>query len=59
MCVMNNVTCIYDVLLCGLIDLRIILLNLVCMYVCVNCLLRSESYTTKVVNSYFHLYRCD
>jgi hypothetical protein len=31
-------------------------LNLICMYVCVHCLLRSESYTTEVVNTYFHLY---
>jgi hypothetical protein len=47
-----------DVLLCRLDDLRIILLNLVCMYVCVHSLLRSESYTTEVVNSCFHLYGC-
>jgi hypothetical protein len=47
-----------DVLLCELIDLRILLLNLLCMYVCVRCLLRSESYTIEVVNSYFHLYGC-
>jgi hypothetical protein len=46
------------VLLCGLNDLRKILLNLVCIYVYVHCLFRSESYTTEVVNSYFHLYRC-
>jgi len=52
------------VLLCGLIDLRITLLNLACIYVCVHCLF-SEFYTTEAsillieaMNSYFHLYGC-
>jgi hypothetical protein len=50
------------VLLCGLNDLRITLLNLACIYVCVHYLL-SESYTTeasvlliKAMNSHFHPY---
>jgi predicted DNA-binding helix-hairpin-helix protein len=53
-----------DVLLCGLNDLRITLLNLACIYVCAHCLF-SESYTTKAsvlfieaVNLHFHLYGC-
>jgi hypothetical protein len=52
------------VLLCGLNDLRITLLNLACIYVCVHCLF-CESYTTEAsvflfeaVNSHFHLYGC-
>jgi predicted DNA-binding helix-hairpin-helix protein len=53
------------VLLCGLNDLRITLLNLACIYICVHCLF-SESYTTEAlvflieaVDSHFHLYRRD
>jgi len=43
--------------MCELNNLGITLLNPACIYVYVCCIL-SESYTTEVVNSYFHLYGC-
>jgi hypothetical protein len=38
---------------CGHNDLRMILLNLVCVYVCVLCLFYSESYTIEASVIYY------